>query len=82
MRARGSPRRRCNGAASSSCARAERLIPTALTVAGGVNSVDHARTFPDLVDLLRAQARFVNKMHEPVCFLGQDEIGSLESAAM
>ena len=33
----------------------QRLLPTALTVAGGVNSSDHARTFPDLVSLLRAQ---------------------------
>lgn len=32
-----------------------RLLPTALTVAGGVNSSDHARTFPDLVSLLRSQ---------------------------
>lgn len=35
---------------------AQRLIPTALTVAGGVNSADHARTFPDLVALLKSKA--------------------------
>lgn len=33
----------------------QRLLPAALTVAGGVNSSDHARTFPDLVALLRSQ---------------------------
>ncbi|CAL8462846.1 g2380 [Coccomyxa elongata] len=33
----------------------QRLLPAALTVAGGVNSSDHARTFPDLVSQLRSQ---------------------------
>ena len=42
--------------------RDERLVPAALTVAGGVNSVDHARTFPDLVRLLRAQARALQSL--------------------
>ena len=32
-----------------------RIIPTALTFAGGVNSADHAQTFPALADLLRQQ---------------------------
>lgn len=34
-----------------------RIIPTALTFAGGVNSADHAQTFPALVDLLRQQVK-------------------------
>ena len=34
-----------------------RRIPTALTFAGGVNSADHAQTFPALVDLLRQQVK-------------------------
>lgn len=33
----------------------QRLVPTAMAVAGGVNSTDHARTFPELVTLLRSQ---------------------------
>lgn len=32
-----------------------RIIPTALTFAGGVNSADHAQTFPALVSLFRQQ---------------------------
>ena len=32
-------------------------LPAALTVAGGVNSADHARTFPALAELLRSRAR-------------------------
>jgi hypothetical protein len=53
----GSPSKRARGGSSSGGAavRRTRLIPTALAVAGGVNSTDHARTFPDLVSLLRAQ---------------------------
>ena len=48
-----SPSKRPRG--SGSAGRSTRLIPTALTVAGGVNSIDHARTFPDLLALLRGQ---------------------------
>ena len=40
---------------SSSFAQRSRIIPTALTFAGGVNSADHAQTFPTLVKLLRQQ---------------------------
>lgn len=51
-------------------ARRQRLIPAALTVAGGVNSTDHARTFPDLVALLRAQAPHLPlSMPLHACFL-------------
>lgn len=40
---------------SNSFAQRRRIIPTALTFAGGVNSADHAQTFPTLVNLLRQQ---------------------------
>lgn len=40
---------------SGSFAQRSRIIPTAMTFAGGVNSADHAHTFPTLVDLLRQQ---------------------------
>ena len=43
---------------SSSFVQRSRVIPTALTFAGGVNSADHAQTFPTLVDLLRQQVIF------------------------
>ena len=33
----------------------QRYLPTALAVAGGVNSADHARTFADLADRLRTK---------------------------
>eukprot|EP00891_Asterochloris_glomerata_P007571 jgi/Astpho2/7571/Aster-02477 len=36
-------------------ARGRRRLPTALTFAGGVNSADHAKTFPTLAQLLRDQ---------------------------
>lgn len=39
----------------SSFVQRSRIIPTALTFAGGVNSADHAQTFPTLVKLLRQQ---------------------------
>ncbi len=42
---------------SNSFAQRRRIIPTALTFAGGVNSADHAQTFPTLVNLLRQQVR-------------------------
>lgn len=45
----------------STCTGYQRLLPAALTVAGGVNSSDHARTFPDLVSLLRSQV-FLSKL--------------------
>ena len=32
-----------------------RLVPTAVTIAGGINAVDHASTFADLVKLLRSE---------------------------
>jgi len=38
-------------------------LPAALAVAGGVNSADHAQTFPALVDLLRRQARAPAALH-------------------
>jgi len=47
------------GVAAGSCAGRQRL-PAALTVAGGVNSADHARTFPALADLLRSQVRVLS----------------------
>lgn len=40
---------------SNSFSQRRRIIPTALTFAGGVNSADHAQTFPTLVSLLRQQ---------------------------
>lgn len=43
---------------SCSYAQRSRIIPTAMTFAGGVNSADHARTFPTLVNLLRQQVIF------------------------
>ena len=36
-------------------ARGRRQLPTALTFAGGINSADHAKTFPTLAQLLRDQ---------------------------
>ena len=41
-----------------SYAQRSRIIPTAMTFAGGVNSADHAHTFPTLVNLLRQQVIF------------------------
>lgn len=41
-----------------------RIIPTALTFAGGVNSADHAQTFPALVDLLRQQVKHQACKHQ------------------
>lgn len=40
---------------SNTFAQRRRIIPAALTFAGGVNSADHAQTFPTLVHLLRQQ---------------------------
>ncbi len=45
---------------SNSFAQRRRIIPTALTFAGGVNSADHAQTFPTLVSLLRQQVRLTH----------------------
>ena len=47
------------GLASAAGARfaGRQRLPAALTVAGGVTSADHARTFPALAQLLRGQAR-------------------------
>jgi len=45
---------------SNSFAQRRRIIPTALTFAGGVNSADHAQTFPALVNLLRQQVRLTH----------------------
>lgn len=42
-------------AKTSSFVQRSRIIPAALTFAGGVNSADHAHTFPTLVSLLRQQ---------------------------
>ena len=36
-------------------ARGRRQLPTVLTFAGGINSADHAKTFPTLAQLLRDQ---------------------------
>lgn len=45
-----------------------RIIPTALTFAGGVNSADHAQTFPALADLLRQQVSTTSgSIHENTC---------------
>lgn len=49
---------------SSSFVHRSRIIPTALTFAGGVNSADHAQTFPTLVNLLKQQVGYVQ-----LCFL-------------
>ncbi|KAA6416560.1 MAG: origin recognition complex subunit 3-like, partial [Trebouxia sp. A1-2] len=48
---------------SNSFAQRRRIIPTALTFAGGVNSADHAQTFPTLVNLLRQQGCYAAILH-------------------
>ncbi|KAL0049556.1 hypothetical protein WJX82_004745 [Trebouxia sp. C0006] len=48
---------------SNSFAQRRRIIPTALTFAGGVNSADHAQTFPALVNLLRQQGCYAAILH-------------------
>ena len=46
-------------------ARDRRQLPTALTFAGGVNSADHAKTFPTLAQLLRDQVGPANGCSPP-----------------
>ena len=53
-------RAKCRGPVSP----LRRLVPTAVTVAGGINAADHANTFADLVKLLRTEVNRPLQIHQ------------------
>ncbi|KAK9806953.1 hypothetical protein WJX72_008557 [[Myrmecia] bisecta] len=57
----------------------QRVIPTALTFAGGINSAEHARTFPALVTCLREQGCYAGLLSVRDFRPGCSVSGSLNS---